>query len=363
MMAFDPSQERSGQIPPACRVKIASQLRRALVLAAFASASLSAQSNGVIQGTIVDQSGRGIAGAQATLAPPGRHGVSDDEGLIQFADLGPGIYTLSVRRIGFEPASVRVVLRVAAPDTVARTTVTLVAIPRLLDSVRISERVSGLRYSAALLDQYDRPVPGAEVIAMGIESDVVTDSAGHFSIGKLGKAALIVRVRKIGYSPVLQSMRMLADRTDTLRMTRLATSLTPVQIREASGYGMDFWAYRELQSRMAWKSPRGGAIAREELDARGKQDLCDALPGTASGARYSLHNDPNCKLFPRGIKNLLIDGAMCRKGLLADYVADQVEMVEYVPTDMSGSLAARRCGPPAFVIWLRKPPVRAAGPP
>jgi hypothetical protein len=130
-----------------------------------------------------------------------------------------------------------------------------------------------------------------------------------------------------------------------------------VQINEASGYGKDFWAYRELQQRMAWKSSMGGAISREELDTRGKQDLCDALPGTASGNKFSLHNDPRCKRFPDGIRNILVDGELCRKGLLSDYDADQVEMVEYMPTDYAGSLRARRCGPPTFVIWLRKPPV------
>ena len=161
------------------------------MLAALANASLGAQSaTGIIDARIVDQAGRGIAGAQATLAPPGRHGVTDDEGLVQFADLGPGIYTLSVRRIGFEPKSARVELSALSRDTVARITITMVAIPRLLDSVRVTERVSGLRYSAVVLDQYDRPVPGAEVIAMGIKSDVITDSAGHFSIGRIGRGAV-----------------------------------------------------------------------------------------------------------------------------------------------------------------------------
>lgn len=337
--------------------------RRILCVATLASASLGAQSNGIIEARIVDQAGRGIAGAQATLSPLGRHGVSDEAGVVQFADLGPGSYTLAVRRIGYEPATARVDVGRSLTDTLTHALVTLIAIPQRLDSVRISERVSGLRYSAVVLDQYDRPVQGAEVIAMGIKSDIVTDSAGHFSVGKLGSGALVVRARKMGYSPALQSMRMLADRTDTLRMTRLANSLTPVEINEASGYGKDYWAYRDLQQRMAWKSPMGGVIAREELDARGKQNLCDALPGTASGAKYSLHNDPRCKRFPDGVKNILIDGALCRKGLLADYDADQVEFVEYMPSDIAGSLRARRCGPPTYVIWMRKPPVIAASAP
>ena len=351
--------ERADSAHSAWVVTFSTRLRRALLAAILAVAAMRAQATGSIRGRIVDRAGRPIAGAQVALTPGERRVVSDDDGTVFFGGLAPGSYTLSVRRIGYESKSATVALR----DSVAEAVITLVEIPLQLDSVRIRGKSSGLRYSAVVLDQYDTPVAGADVIAMGINGGIATDSAGRISFDKISRGTLIVRARKIGYAPALASLRMLADRADTLRMARLPRLLSEVEIKEASGYGMDFWAYRELQQRMAWKSAMAGAVSREELDERGKEDLCDALPGTASGARLSLHNDPYCKTFPRGLKYLLIDGAMCRRGLLSDYDADEVETVEVMPSDMSGSLKARRCGPPAYVIWLRKEPPRMGGAP
>jgi hypothetical protein len=321
---------------------------------ALVAVSAHAQTGTAIHGKVVDQNGRAVESAQISLTPGARRALSFDDGTFDMPGLTAGDYVLSARRIGYQPASRAVTVR----DSAMAVTITLVAIPAQLDSIHIREKLSGIRYSAVVLDQNDAPVADAEVIAIGINSNLRTDSLGRFTVPGLGRGTLAVRIRKIGYAAYFDSFRILEERADTVRMPRLAQSLTPVEVNEQSGFGRDFWAYREMQMRMAWKGAMAGAISREELNTRGKQDLCDALPGTPSGARLSLHNDPNCKTFPRGIRNILVDGAMCRKGLLSDYDADQVEFVEVMPSDMSGSLAARRCGPPAFVIWTRKSPGR-----
>lgn len=322
----------------------------ALLGVALVAVSARAQTGAGIHGKVVDQNGRSVESAQIVLTPGNRRALSLDDGIFEIPGLTPGEYVLSARRIGYQPASRSVTLR----DSTAAVTITLVAIPAQLDSIHIREKVSGIRYSAVVLDQNDVPVSDAEVIAVGVNSNLRTDSLGRFAVSGLTRGALAVRIRKIGYGAYFDSFHILAERADTLRMQRLAESLTPVEVKEASGYGMDFWAYRDLESRQAWKGAMAGAISREELDARGKLNLCDALPGTPSGVRLSLHNDPKCKWFPEGIRNILVDGAMCRKGLLSDYDADQVEYVEVMPADMSGSLFARHCGPPTFVIWTRK---------
>jgi hypothetical protein len=65
----------------------------------------------------------------------------------------------------------------------------------------------------------------------------------------------------------------------------------------------------------------------------------------------------------RGFYRVLVDGAICQTRKLTDFTADQVEMVEYFPapqnskikflsSDYSGNLAARRCPPEVFVIWM-----------
>jgi hypothetical protein len=317
-----------------------------------------AQGSAAIHGTVVDQNGQPVVGAQIGLTPGARRAISFDDGSFEIPELKPGAYVLSARRIGYSPASVSVTLR----DSTVTVTITLVAIPLQLDSIRIREKSSGIRYSAVVLDQNDVPVTGAEVVAIGINSNLKTDSLGRFTVPKLSRGTLIVRIRKIGYVAYFDSFRILAERADTIRMPRLAESLSTVEVRERSGFGMDYWSYRDMQQRQSWKGAMAGAISHEELEQHGTSDLCDALPGTASGGRLSLHNDFSCKRYPEGIRTILEDGVRCVHRLLADYFADQVEMVEYFPkgSDISGSLAARRCNtpPPVYIIWTRKSPGR-----
>lgn len=336
-----------------------------LLGAALIAVSARAQTGASIHGKVVDQNGRAVESAQILLTPGDRRALSFDDGTFDIPGLKAGDYVLSARRIGYQPASRSVTLR----DSTVALTITLVAIPAQLDSIHIREKLSGIRYSAVVLDQNDAPIAGAEVVAMGINSNLTTDSLGRFMVPRLSRGTLIVRIRKIGYAAYFDSFRILAERADTIRMPRLAQSLTPVEVNEQSGFGMDFWAFRDLESRQAWKGAMAGAISREELAQQGTLNLCDALPGTASGNRLSLHFDRYCKIFPKGVKTILIDGVRCVHTLLSDFEADQVELVEYFPrrndfywsrvlpqsSDISGTLASRRCNfPPVYVIWTRK---------
>jgi hypothetical protein len=235
----------------------------------------------------------------------------------------------------------------------------MVAIPAALDSIRIRAKREGMRYSGIVLDQNNQPVVNADIVAMGINNKLVTDSAGRFTIPKLYTGAVAVRFRKMGYEPALTSFRIVVDRADTIRMKRLPQMLSPKEINERSGFGLDYWAYREMDMRLRWKQNGAGAISREELASQGTQDLCDALPRTPSGVRLMLHNDPYCKTYPRGLKWMLIDGQGCQQHLLSDFHADEVEMIESYAGggELSGSLKSRCMrGAPTYVIWLRKRP-------
>jgi len=340
-----------------------------LLIGSVVGSMLRAQAAGAIHGKVVDQSGRAIENAQVELLPGSRRAITVDDGRFAIADVRPGVYVLSARRIGYEPIDVNV----AIGDSSMTFTITLIEIPTQLDAIRIREKSAGIQYSGVVLDQFDVPVAGAEVVAIGINSQLRTDDMGRFIVPKLGRGTLALRIRKVGYAAYFESFRILAERADTIRMSRLPGSLTPVEINELGGFGRDYWAYRELEQRQSWKGAMAGAISREELAEHGPQSLCDALPGTASGAKLALHNDPWCKTLPKGERTLLIDGVRCIRGLLSDYAADDVELVEYFPAgtdlkpdrrrgpphaaDMSGSLASRRCDspPPVYVIWLRHP--------
>jgi hypothetical protein len=320
-------------------------------LAASAPSATTAQSPGEINGRVVDQSGRAVDGAQIALSPGERRAVSLEDGSFVIPGLARGDYKVSARRIGYQPASASVDVR----DKPVKVTITLVPIPRVLDSIRVTAKESGVRYSAVVLDQNDLPVTGAEVVAEGIDNGIVTDSLGEFMVPHIWPGTVMLRMRKMGYRAFFRSYRVVADRTDTLRMPRLAQTLTPVEIQERSGFGMDYWAYRDLDQRTRWKGSGAGAISREELEQQGKADLCSAIPHTPGGNRFVFIPAYVC---PRIYANMLIDGSHCERHHLTDFTADEVEVVEYYPgkSDVSGNMAARRCGGAAFVIWLRRAP-------
>lgn len=341
----------------------------AVLGAALTTGVAQAQTAGIIRGRVIDQDGRPVESAQLVLSPGARRAISFEDGTFEILDLASGDYTLSAHRIGYQPASVNVALRASA----LALTITLVAIPAQLDSVRVREKASGIRYSAVVLDQNDVPVQGAEVVAMGVKSNLLTDSLGRFTVPGLSRGTLAVRMRKMGYAAYFNSFRIAAERADTLYMGRLPVTMTPTQINELSGFGLDYWAYRDLEQRQSWKGAMAGAVSREELAQHGASDLCDALPGTASGNKLSLRADLHCKSFPEGITTILVDGVRCEHELLSDFAADQVDLVEYFPggrdlsssgsrrsrpvaADFSGSLSAHNCSgpPPVYVIWTRK---------
>src|SRR4029077_8986204 len=155
---------------------------------------------------------------QVELSPSSRRALSEDDGGFAFVNLSPGTYTLQVRRIGYQPLSVKVDVGARATAT---PTVTLVAIPRVLDSIRIFEKANGLRYTGAVLDDRSAPLEGASVMVPGKARELRTDANGRFSVDGFSKGTAIARVRKIGFAPQLHTVEIMNEKVDTIRMKRL----------------------------------------------------------------------------------------------------------------------------------------------
>ncbi|MFI5312514.1 MAG: carboxypeptidase-like regulatory domain-containing protein, partial [Gemmatimonadales bacterium] len=267
---------------------------------------------------------------------------------------------------------------------VVSTTVTLAAIPVLLDSVRIRERATGLRFSGIVVDDAGAPVSEAIVVAEGMDNRLQTDSSGHFRVNEARRGTLIIRVRKLGYAPYFGSFRFIGEREDTLRMARLGNTLPTVEVLERSGFGRDTFVFKDLDARMRWKSTKAGVISREELDQVGHVNLCEALYLTPTGSKLGIHQRPPTAGFQvaqLGCPDLpvcvILDGDRVVWQPLSRYMADKVESVEVFPpnSDISGTVAGRGCsadrqmaqqrvGSPSlqdpnplagpFVIWTRQ---------
>jgi hypothetical protein len=320
---------------------------------------VAAQGPNTLRGRVIDETSRPVPFAQIAMLPGDRRIVTDQNGEFVIASIEDGEYQLRVRRIGFEPIQVTVRL----PRDESPLVITMTALPRVLDSVRIRERAPGLRYTGIVVDDFNQPVIGAEVIAAGAsDRGIRTDSSGHFRLVKAQKGTMVLRVRKFGYTPYFGSLTIQSEREDTIRVRRHAQDLPEAYIRAESGFGRDTFAYIELDSRMRWKASNAGIASREDLDAFGDMDLCQALVRTPAGAKREMRS----QMCPYEAC-VLIDGLRPTLTTLGNFMASEVEAVELHPRDQTGTIANRTgmmCGryrgtarmSGGVVIWLRKRP-------
>jgi hypothetical protein len=330
----------------------------AFVVGLFTPAESTNAQNSV-RGRVKDENNRPVSFVQVQLVPGDRRAIADQNGEFVISALRTGDYEVRLRRIGFTPTE----LKVHVPSDEGWIPITMNSLPRVLDSVRIRERASILRYTGIVVDDLDQPVIGAEVIGAGAsDRGVRTDSLGHFRLDKVQKGTLVLRVRKFGYAPYFGSLTFRTEREDTIRMKRHATDLPEAYIRAESGFGRDTFAYVELDSRMRWKLSSGGVASREDLDPWAEMDLCQAIMRTAVGGKMQLR-ESGCSV-PRCI---LIDGVEPLIRPLNAFTAAEVETFEYHAKDCSQTLRSRyqgACGrgmsapngAGGLVIWLRRRP-------
>jgi Carboxypeptidase regulatory-like domain len=309
-----------------------------------------AQSTGRIDGKVVDESGRAIAGARVELTPGERRIVSDEDGTFRLLNVAVGTYAVATQRIGYKLSS----SSVAVTASGAKLTIVLAAIPQVLDSIRIHERAFPMRYSALVVDESGRPIPDVSVVVAGVDNTIRTDSLGHFAVPKqlhFG-TPVMVRMRKIGYGAYFGTKDFKATREDTLRMSHLAQGLSAVQIDAESGFGRDTFVFKDLDQRTRWRPNGAGAMPREFLAKYGTVNLCELA---------------NCKV-PTCI---ILNGEGRTFMPVSAFYVDEIEMVEIYPpkTDWSGNLAARGCRDSSpltrpvgnrvtYVIWTRKDTTR-----
>ncbi|MGH7632999.1 MAG: carboxypeptidase-like regulatory domain-containing protein, partial [Gemmatimonadaceae bacterium] len=90
----------------------------ALLAATCPPAPLAAQAStptGAIVATVRDTTHAAIAGAELLLTGSVVHGFTDDEGMVRLAPIGAGPVHLTVRRLGFRPATLDVTVAAGAP--------------------------------------------------------------------------------------------------------------------------------------------------------------------------------------------------------------------------------------------------------
>ena len=299
---------------------------------------------------------RPLVGSQITIVADGesRSTLADERGAFAFLKLKPGTYSLSARRIGYQPftaavrvgqspASIEIVLdRVASLDTVR---------------VPVGTAVYGVVGTARDL----RPLRNVQVQVAGSSTPITTDSAGRFFGALKSPGVYMVRARADGYDPQTVSATVRKDEAVELAFL-LDTAVIAPPIRAEVNW-------KEFDERQRKRGARSALVSRAELLKNGNMSLLDALRQSREIGAMGLAISPGVCVLVNG------DQSLATQVWALD--ANEVESVEVYTSsdvrsnsDVSGTLAertrAQRCAPPGrpgvmsretarwIVVWMKK---------
>lgn len=248
-----------------------------LGLALFSSAPLAAQCfpgegppnppaiKNAIVGVVLDWSNQPLENADVIVRSPRRQARTRADGRFQLMDLDTGTYDVTVRKIGYSIGSRSYV--VTDSGGVAR--FCLAPEPRMLPPSISSVSRGGL--TGIIGDSLLKPLPGAEVRAVGAGEHTVTDSAGSFFLD-LKRGTYAIMVTKPGFARQLVSVTIPKD------SGRQITAFLGSPPRNANRMAM---LYDNMRERMIWAVPsRSGIMSNEDL-LRTEADLRGAAQKTA----------------------------------------------------------------------------------
>jgi hypothetical protein len=204
--------------------------------------------------------------------------------------------------------------------------------------VRLVTLVALVSLAATAMQAQRTPIrvtdQGGEAVAYAYIAPVtglasVADSAGRAALALRGRDSLLVRVRRIGYAPLEQWVRLPVADTLRITMRRLPQALDAVEIVSSRNTPLarrGFYERMELVSRGATV---GHFVTPEELEMQLPMSLTQSL----RSARYvsiGRLGDGRAVLLGRGgcPMNILVDGQLVKD-------TSQDEVVEQVPTSIT----------------------------
>jgi len=238
--------------------------------------------------------------------------------------------------------------------------------PRNLDTVRVTASLNVL--AGVVVDDKNRPIPGASVeMVSGTNLSATTDSSGWFTFTSVRSGTVLVRARKLGFTPLTTSLRLEDWRGVVIHLEPIDDKLSGSKLEDASGFGnTSTFAWRETQQRLAMKGSRAIVIPREELEPFDDYPLGQAIQRTPTGSTET--SDLNAA--STNICVLINGKNTVGPSSLGNFRTEDVEFVELYPpgTEMSGSVVrylrnagCRRVSVPGSfvvgvfyaVVWLR----------
>jgi hypothetical protein len=304
--------------------RLASTPFAAAVATLFCARVVAAQQAVTLRGSVRDSvSGRPLGGAIVGLGFTGgdRATRTDDAGEFAFSRVPVGSYSMTVKRLGYEPFVRSIDVR-PGMDSVS------VALTRVftLDTVRIRATNQGI-YGAVGTAHDLRPLRSALVQVLGGSGKISVDSSGHFYIPIKTPGAYMIRAMSRGY--VTQTMSVTVRRDEGVEIALLLDSAATPESNRWDG------AYADLADRMTARRNSSAIVSASELRETGYTGLVDALRRSPSFNKAVLRIGGTACVF--------VDGQPKPGFSLDVFDATEVEAIEAytASSDGTGTLARR----------------------
>jgi hypothetical protein len=310
--------------------------------ATFPGRSLTAQdANRAMTGRVRDSAGAPLADVSVRLSRDTTTIVArtDNQGRFRFTGLVDGDYMLSALRVGFSP--------VAEPVTITRDGVhrelVITARTPVLDSVLVRAQWTGVR--GIVFDARNlTPIAGARVQLMGTDSVVRSDADGTFAIGWPRGRAVVVRVERDGFLPVLRS----ADIPDKGYVE------LDLPLDMATRNARDLIEQKDLQLRLKLAGAQAVFVTGADLRRSGALSAKEAFYESTSGRRSGVSITRQTCVFVNG---------QPRPGFPFDALrAADIEFLEAYPGNAENSRTLLHRWPPGAPCGAPGPTERLGDP-
>lgn len=277
---------------------------------------------GLLVGRVTDASGASVADAVLRATQGARTVIveADEDGDYRIAGLGGGPWTIAIRRLGYRPVAVDLLM----PAEGLRRDFTLEATTAMLDPQLIAARWTGVRGVVGDARRIT-PLAGARIRLLGSDAATSTDSLGNFALALPGGRDIVLRVERTGFAARLVSLAVPAESYLDLDVA-LDTALSEPK---------DALLYRDLDQRLKFATPRAVQVSREEIEATDAVSLGTALSLTPSVTEKGITIGRGACVFVNGV---------ARPGFPVDAIlAGEVEFVEAYPpgSELTRTLALR----------------------
>ncbi len=280
-------------------------------------------------GHIVSPGGLPIDGAEVKVKDVGKPTRSDAQGAFTIADVPKGQFTVSVRKVGYLPAT----YIVDWPEEKDSLRIEMLPSRNELDTVKVTAQLKVL--GGVVVNERGNPIAGATVDLLGARNGTVTTgSDGWFTFTNVKTGPVVFRVLADGFEGKTQSASLSDSRGVVVHLSAIDMTLSKRKQQIAAGNGNTAkYVWTETQSRLLQRNLQATIVTSEDLAGFNDMTLGEAIQQSHVAAKLV----PDLQAGFAQVCVLLNGSRMVGMTSLDVYSANDVEWVELYPPGSEAS--------------------------